>query len=56
MNDPETMGMGEIFVPVFVIFPILLFILSKKYKWSNWKEKLFGKVEVIQNSQDDIVE
>ncbi|WP_242093352.1 CPBP family intramembrane glutamic endopeptidase [Aestuariivivens sediminicola] len=56
MNDPETMGMGEIFVPVFVIFPILLFILSKKYKWSNWKEKLFGKVEVIQNSRDDIVE
>ena len=45
MGDPKTMGLEEIFVPVFVIFPILLFILSKKYKWSNWKEKLFGQVE-----------
>tara|TARA_R110002111_G_scaffold115725_2_gene176745 strand:- start:1368 stop:2564 length:1197 start_codon:yes stop_codon:yes gene_type:complete len=44
MSDPETMALGEIFVPVFVIFPILLFILAKKYKWSNWKDKLFGKV------------
>lgn len=44
MSDPEAMGLAEIFVPVFVIFPILLFILSKKYKWTNWKDKLFGKV------------
>jgi len=20
-------------------------ILAKKYKWTNWKDKLFGKVE-----------
>lgn len=44
MSDPETMAIGEIFVPVFVIFPILLFILSKRYKWTNWKDKLTGKV------------
>lgn len=44
LSDPETMALGEIFVPVFVIFPILLFILSKKYNWTNWKDKLFGKV------------
>ncbi len=44
MSDPEKMGLAEIFVPVFVVFPILLFILSKKYNWSNWKDKLFGKV------------
>ncbi|WP_303317784.1 CPBP family intramembrane glutamic endopeptidase [Flavivirga abyssicola] len=44
MSDPETMGLMEIFVPVFVVFPILLFILSKKYNWTNWKEKLFGNV------------
>ena len=35
----------ETFVPVFIIYPILLFIFSKKYKWKNWKEKLFGKIE-----------
>jgi hypothetical protein len=51
MSDPETMGLGEIFVPVFVIFPILLFILSKKYNWTNWKDKLFG--EVIEPQKED---
>ncbi|WP_117883302.1 CPBP family intramembrane glutamic endopeptidase [Aureibaculum luteum] len=33
------------YLPVFIIYPILLFIFSKKYGWTNWKEKLFGKVE-----------
>lgn len=44
MSDPEKMAFGEIFFPVFIVFPILLFILSKKYKWTNWKDKLFGSV------------
>jgi hypothetical protein len=39
------MGFAEIFVPVFMVFPILLFILAKKYKWNNWKDRLLGKVE-----------
>lgn len=30
----------EIFIPVFVIYPLYLYIFSKKYGWSNWKEKL----------------
>lgn len=34
----------DVLLPVFVIFPILLFIFSKKYKWSNWKEKLTGDI------------
>ena len=33
------------YLPVFVIYPIMLFIFSRKYGWENWKEKLFGKVE-----------
>lgn len=36
----------EILVPVLIIFPILLFIFSKKYNWTNWKEKLTGKIEI----------
>ena len=44
ISDPETMGLIEIFIPVFVVFPIILFILSKKYNWTNWKDKLFGQV------------
>ncbi|NER13876.1 CPBP family intramembrane metalloprotease [Leptobacterium flavescens] len=35
----------DVFIPVFVIFPTILFIFSRKYKWTNWKDKLFGKVE-----------
>lgn len=34
----------DVLFPVLVIFPILLFIFGRKYKWSNWKEKLTGKV------------
>ena len=47
----------EILVPIFIIFPLLLFIFSKKYNWTNWKEKLTGtiKIEVkepIQNTRN----
>lgn len=35
----------DVYLPVFVIFPALLFVFSKKYGWSNWKEKLTGKIE-----------
>jgi len=34
----------EIVLPVLVIFPVMLFILARKYKWTNWKERLTGKV------------
>lgn len=44
--DTSEPSMGlEIFIPVFIIYPILLFILSKKYNWKNWKEKLFGRID-----------
>jgi membrane protease YdiL (CAAX protease family) len=38
----------QIFIPILIIFPILLYIFSKKYKWHNWKEKLFGNIKPIQ--------
>lgn len=34
----------DVLIPVFVIFPLLLFFFSKKYKWTSWKERLTGKV------------
>lgn len=43
ISDPE-MGI-EIIIMVLVIYPIFLIILAKIYKWTNWSEKLFGKVE-----------
>lgn len=35
----------EMFFPVLVLYPLMLFIFSKKYGWSNWKEKLTGKIK-----------
>lgn len=40
----------DIILPVFVVFPILLLIFSKKYKWSNWKQKLTGKLILEENN------
>lgn len=54
MSDPTEMAFGEIFFPVFIVFPILLFILSKVYKWTNWKEKLLGTVEEPANENHEI--
>ncbi|KOY52879.1 CPBP family intramembrane glutamic endopeptidase [Polaribacter dokdonensis] len=51
MSEPA-LG-ADVYVPVFVIFPILLFIFAKKYKWSNWSEKLFGKIEKPNNLTDN---
>ena len=33
-------------LPALVIFPILIYHFSVKYKWSGWKDKLFGKVNI----------
>lgn len=41
--EPE-LGFFDMVLPVFVLFPILLFIFSKVYKWTNWKDKLIGDI------------
>ena len=58
LSDPSEAGFFEIFLPVFIVFPILLFIFAKKYKWTNWREKLIGsvKVPVIQKEDYKILE
>lgn len=38
----------EAFLPVFVIYPILIFLFSKVYKWKNWNEKLIGNHQDLQ--------
>lgn len=35
----------DIFVPVLIIYPLLLFVFSKKYGWKQWRERLTGKVQ-----------
>lgn len=39
----------DVLIPVLVIYPIFLFIFAMKYKWNNWSEKLFGRVEKPEN-------
>lgn len=34
----------DVILPVFVIFPVLIYIFYRKYQWTNWKEKLTGKI------------
>ncbi|GGH41906.1 hypothetical protein IA57_11770 [Mangrovimonas yunxiaonensis] len=53
-SQPTAAGFIDVFMPVFVLFPILLFIFSKKYKWTNWREKLFGRVEA-PNTPSDVI-
>lgn len=36
----------EMFMPVVVLYPIVLYIFSKKYGWTNWKGKLLGTVKM----------
>lgn len=44
-SEPTEAGFIDVFLPVFVIFPLLILIFAKVYKWTNWKERLFGRVE-----------
>lgn len=41
-SEPEIFS--GILLPVFIVYPILLFIYSKKYGWKNWTEKLTGNI------------
>ncbi|UMB53880.1 CPBP family intramembrane metalloprotease [Lutibacter sp. A64] len=45
------------FLPVFVLYPLVLFIFSKKYGWTNWNEKLFGTISqpVELNEEETII-
>jgi hypothetical protein len=43
ISEP-TMAGFEVFIPVFIVYPVVLYVFSKKYNWSDWKEKLFGKL------------
>lgn len=49
ISEPST-GF-EIILPVFIIFPTLLFIFSKVYRWKKWKQKLTGSL--IEIKTDD---
>ena len=43
VSDPDVSNV-EIFASVLIIYPILILIFAKVYKWTNWKEKLIGTI------------
>ena len=34
----------DAYLPIFVVFPLLLYFFSRKYGWTHWKERLTGRV------------
>lgn len=52
---PQAAGFMDVFLPVFIIFPIVLYVFSRKYKWNNWKDKLIGTVEEPINEPTNII-
>ena len=56
LSEPTAAGFFDVFMPVFIFFPIILFIFAKKYKWTNCKEKLFGRVDAPPKEDYKILE
>jgi len=48
ISEPKA-GM-DVILPVVIIYPVLLYIFSRKYNWSNWKDKITGKLELSKQS------
>ncbi|MBT8265198.1 MAG: CPBP family intramembrane metalloprotease [Bacteroidia bacterium] len=44
-EEATSNALTDIVIPVLIFYPIILFVFSKKYKWSGWRSKLFGSVE-----------
>jgi membrane protease YdiL (CAAX protease family) len=53
-TEPEADLM--MFLPMLIVYPLVILIFSKIYKWKNWKDKLFGAVPkpVVQNPIDEL--
>ncbi|MEO8234113.1 MAG: CPBP family intramembrane glutamic endopeptidase [Flavobacterium sp.] len=45
VQNPNEM-LNEMIVSIVITYPIILFILAKKYNWTNWKQKLTGKLNL----------
>lgn len=41
-NAADTLN--EMLIGIGITYPVILFILAKKYRWTGWREKLTGKV------------
>ena len=46
ISDPAVGS--DVILPIIIVFPLILIIMSKKYNWTNWKEKLTGKIILVE--------
>jgi len=44
ISNPDIMPLSDVLIPVLVFFPAILLIFAKKYGWTDWQGKLFGKI------------
>ena len=56
ISDPADITSSEIFFFVLIIYPIMIFIFAKVYKWTDWKDKLTGSVTKNQLSDTNLSE
>lgn len=43
-SEAGTHTFADVVAPVLIFYPLLILVFSRKYKWANWNEKLFGSV------------
>jgi hypothetical protein len=53
IDSSEPSVTWEMFLPVFVLYPLILLLFSKKYGWCNWVEKLTGRIEEPINLEEN---
>jgi len=54
--SPSMSILSDLLLPVLVVYPIMLLILSRRYGWTNWKDKLIGKVTEPAKEDYKIIE
>lgn len=50
-NSEPSLSM-YMFLPVFIVYPLVILFFSKKYNWSDWSTKLFGKISQSPRSDE----
>jgi hypothetical protein len=43
----------QMFFPVVVLYPFLIYVFAKKYQWTDWQNKLTGSFSVSNTNSTD---
>jgi hypothetical protein len=44
MDISEPSISWQAFIPVFIIYPVILYFIGRRLSWTDWKAKLFGPI------------